>query len=142
MHLCKARALAALGFDDESILEFRLAVQAERDFPNVQSDGWLDFGEFVVRGRHTQLHGEILDLFAEFQRHHALVFPIQRFRFNAVQALIHEALGDAPRARQLAAEALKEAAAFTSGVARHPDIGLVAGQHRELLGAVSHLAAS
>lgn len=142
MHLCKALALAALGRHDEAVEEFRRAVQAERDFPNVRSDGWLDFGEHVVRRHHQQLYGEILELFAEFQHHHGLVFPVQRFRFHAVQALIHKALGNAPRARQLAAEALEAAAAFTSGIARHPSIGLVTGHRSELLDRLSRLAAS
>ena len=142
MHLCKALALAALGHDDLAIEEFRLAVQAERDFPNVRTDGWLDFGEHVVRRHLQQLYGEILELLAEFQQHHSLVFPVQRFRFYAVQALIHEALGNEPRARQLATDALEAAAAFTSGIARHPSLGLVTGHRSELLDRVSRLAAS
>src|SRR6516165_10699113 len=55
-HAQKAESLAKLGQTEAAIEEYRAALQRERDFPNVQTNAWLDFGWFVVEKRLTHLY--------------------------------------------------------------------------------------
>src|SRR5258708_1677279 len=41
-YLQKAESFAFLGQTEPAIREFRLALQAERDFPNVRTNAWLN----------------------------------------------------------------------------------------------------
>jgi tetratricopeptide (TPR) repeat protein len=49
-HSQKAESLAQLGQTEAAVKEYRAALQTERDFPNVQTNAWLDFGWLIVEG--------------------------------------------------------------------------------------------
>src|SRR5437660_2551800 len=66
-HAQKADSLAKLGQTETAIREYRAALQAERDFPNVRTQAWLDFGWFVVEKQLTALYSEVLQVLEEFR---------------------------------------------------------------------------
>ena len=128
VHGCRALALAALDNPDAAVAAFRLSLEAEREKPNVQTDSWLDFGEFVAVGARADLFDEALTVLAEFEGQRTVAFPVQRFRLHAIRAIILGASGERERARASAARALQEAAATHSGFSRHTKLGLVGQQ--------------
>lgn len=124
-HLQKAESLFRLGKIEPSILEFRLALQAERDFPNVKTQAWVDFPFFIVSQQCTDLFAEAVSVFEEFADESALAFPATRYRYFVVLALVAHANGEQASARQYAKEALAEASKERSGLRYHPTVGLV-----------------
>jgi tetratricopeptide (TPR) repeat protein len=52
-HAQKTDSLAKLGQLKAAIQEYRSALQAERDLPNIRTNAWLDFGWLVVEKQLT-----------------------------------------------------------------------------------------
>src|SRR5262249_12695215 len=63
----KAKSLAELGEIEAAIEEYRAALQAQRDFPNVRTNAWLDFGWLVVERQLTDLYAEVSQVSQEFR---------------------------------------------------------------------------
>src|ERR1043166_6834050 len=93
-HLQKAESLAGLGQIEPAIFEFRAALQAERDFPNVRTQAWLSFGSFAVERQLTHLYYEVSDVLREFRDESGLTFPIIEYKYAAINAIIAEFRGD------------------------------------------------
>ena len=83
-HLQRAQSLAKLGRTGPAIDEYRAALQAERDFPNVQTNAWLSFGWFAVEEQLTELYDEVL-VTIEVEKcsrdEVVLTFPIIEYRY-------------------------------------------------------------
>jgi tetratricopeptide (TPR) repeat protein len=124
-HLQKAKCLIALNDHGIAIDEFRSALQAERVFPSVRTSCWLDFPWFVVLHQKTQLHDEVRAILGEFHFKNGLTFPVERYRYAAIRALLADADGNQSEAREFARAALQSAASTHSGFAYHPRVGLV-----------------
>ncbi len=124
-HLQKAECLGKLGQIAQAIQEFRSALQAQRDIPNVQSKAWVIFPWFVVEYQLTELYDEATAVLEEFRDDSWPAFPDIRYRYCVVHSLVAEAYGDLPTAREYAIQALAEAAKDNSGLRYHPTIGLV-----------------
>ena len=124
-HAQKAAILAKLNDIDGAIQEYRAALQAEREFPNVHTNARLDFGWFVVKHDLAEFYDEALRTLGEFRDEAGLKFPATEFRYLAIQALIADSRGEKDHASGFARDALREAARVHSGVSRHPDVGLV-----------------
>jgi tetratricopeptide (TPR) repeat protein len=124
-HLQKAESLVSLGQIAAAIQEFRSALRAQRDIPNVQSTAWVIFPWFVVENQLTEFYDEALAVLEEFQEESWLSFPDIRYRYCVVHSLVAEANGDLPTAREYAIQALTEASKANSGLRYHPRIGLV-----------------
>jgi tetratricopeptide (TPR) repeat protein len=129
-HAQKAESLAKLGQTEAAIEEYRAALQRERDFPNVQTNAWLDFGWFVVEKRLTHLYDGITKVLEEFRDDDELSFPAIEYRYAAIQALIADARGEKSQARKFAETALAEAAKCHSGLRSHPTVGLVGSERK------------
>jgi tetratricopeptide (TPR) repeat protein len=127
-HLHKAEIFSALGENELAITEYRAALQAERDFPNVRTNAWLDFGWFVVEKQLSGLYGEVLEVFEEFRDRSELTFPALEYRYWAVRAIIADSRGDRMGARDFAEQALAQAAKEHSGLRYHAKLGLVGAQ--------------
>jgi len=124
-HLQKAAALAVLGQVDAAIDEFRRALQSERDFPNVRTNAWLDFGIFIVERELSDYFDEALLILEEFRDDSGVSFPSITHCYCVIRALIADARGDATMARDYARQALAEALKAHSGLSHHPRVGLV-----------------
>ncbi len=124
-HALKADSLAKLGQIEGAILEYRAAMQAERDFPNVRTNSWLDFGWLIVEYQLTGFYDEVSQVFQEFREEGGIRFPDIEYRYAAIQALIADARGNEVMAQEFAKHALAEAAKDHSGLRYHPTLGLV-----------------
>jgi tetratricopeptide (TPR) repeat protein len=129
-HAMKADSLATLGQIEGAIQEYRTALQAERDFPNVRTTAWLDFGCFVVEKQLTDYYEEVQQVLQEFREERGLKFPAIEYRYAAIQALLADARGENARAREFAKQALVEAAKDHSGLRYHPTVGLVGSERK------------
>ncbi len=127
-HDQKAKSLASLGQIEAAIQEYRAALQAERDFPNVRTNAWLNFGWLVVERQLTDYYDEVSQVLREFREEGGLSFPAEEYRYAAIQALLADYRGDSPRAREFAQQALAEAAKQHSGLRYHPRVGLVGSE--------------
>ena len=80
-----------------AIQEYRAALQVERDFPNVRTNAWLDFGWLVVEKQLTDFYEEVSQVLQEFREEGGLKFPATEYRYAAIQALLAEARGEMSR---------------------------------------------
>jgi tetratricopeptide (TPR) repeat protein len=141
-HLQKAESLAALGKPDAAIAEFRAALQAQRQLPNVRTQAWLDFGWFVVVERQqTDLFDEVATVLDEFRTVPSLSFPVEEYRYCTIRSLLAESRGDQPLAREFATRALAQATRDHSEFRYHPKLGLVGTQPAEIERRLKRLAA-
>jgi tetratricopeptide (TPR) repeat protein len=124
-HAQKADSLAKLGQTEGAISEYRAALEAERDFPNVRTQAWLDFGWFVLEKQLADFYDEASQVLQEFRDEAGLKFPAIEYRYSAIQALLAAAHGEKAMAREFAKQALAEAAKDNSGLRYHPKVGLV-----------------
>jgi tetratricopeptide (TPR) repeat protein len=141
-HLQKAECLARLGQIEPAISEFRAALQAQRDFPNVRTNAWLDFAWFVVEKQQTDLYGEVLEVFKEFRPESADPFPVIEYGYWAIKAIIAESSGEEANACEFAKRALAEASRQHSGLRYHAKLGLVGSQRPWVEGKLRWLAVS
>lgn len=123
-HEQRAKCLASIGQTSQAINEYRAALQAERDFPNVRTDAWLSLGWLVIEHGMTDLYDEVLSVLREFETD-SMPFPITRYRYLTIQALIADSYGNNVEARDFASGAISEAARDHSGFQYHAKLGLV-----------------
>lgn len=128
-HLQKALCLVELGKFDSAIIEFRSSLQAQRDMPNVGTTCWLTFPLFIVRNELVDHYDEALSVLEEFRNDSRnvsrLVFPIERYHYWAVLALIAKENDDIESAEKFAKNAIENASLQHSGFRYHPDVGVV-----------------
>jgi hypothetical protein len=106
----RAECLLALGEWSAATEAFRAAVDAEKTFPSVRTDAYLSFAFDVVTRNDRTLFDEV----SRVCRTHASEprpFPVQQFRWHAVQALLADAEQSTEVARTEASAALAAAAA-------------------------------
>jgi tetratricopeptide (TPR) repeat protein len=140
-HTQKAGSLAKLGRVDSAIEQYRRALQAERDFPNVRTNAWLDFGWLVVEKQLESLYGEAAQVLREFRQESDLKFPASEYRYFVIQALLADARNERERASGFAKQALAEATRVHSGLRYHPALGLVGPERATFEERISSLAA-
>jgi tetratricopeptide (TPR) repeat protein len=126
----------------KAIDDYRRALQAERDRPIVKTDAWLKFAWMIASERMAELYDEALAVLAEFSSPLALLFPLQRFQYNATRALIVESKGDRTSAQSFAAAALKDAATEHSGFSRHPTLGIARDPDEHVLQRLKAIASA
>lgn len=124
-YLQKAESLVATDFLSDAVDEYRASLEAERLFPGVKTGCWLLFPWFIVKHNIVVLYDEATDILQEFNRVDRLAFPIDRYRYAAICALLLSAKGEDDVSRKWAKEAMQHAKAEHSGFRHHPNIGLV-----------------
>lgn len=127
VYLQQADCWLGLGNVENAVGCYRKALQRERRFPKLKTDAFLGFGWMVVEGELTDLYEEAAAVLKEFRRPDDLLFPIDKYRFNAILALIDEDRGDYESAKNHAEVALEAAKQRVSGFRYHPKLGLVSG---------------
>jgi tetratricopeptide (TPR) repeat protein len=126
VHAQKADSLAKSGHIDAAIVEYREALQTERDFPNVRTLAWLDFGWLVVEKQLIDFYGEALQVLQEFRDEQSLKFPDIEYRYSVIQSLLADARGEKALSREFAKQALTEGAKVHSGCVIIQRSGLLA----------------
>jgi tetratricopeptide (TPR) repeat protein len=141
-HRQKAESLAKLGQIEAAVKEYRVALQTERDFPNVQTNAWLDFGWLVVERQLRDYYHEVSQVLDEFRDEDGLKFPAIEYRYAAIQALLADYRGEKAQAREFAQRAVVEAAKDHSGLHYHPTVGLVGSERNAFANRLRTLAGS
>jgi hypothetical protein len=137
----QAQCLSLLGDVESAIDAFRMALAAEKTFPNVKTQAWLNFGWFVLERGRADLHDEVLHVLIEFERRTAPMFPLETFRFHGIQALILANRGRAREAKEHARLAMEAATKNNSGFRYHPTVGLVSDLESPIARDIAVLAA-
>lgn len=86
----RADGLLALGEWAGPADAFRAALQAEATFPTVRTDAYLSFAFLVVTRDERPLFDEVARV-CQAHASEPRPFPVQQFRWHAVQALLTEA---------------------------------------------------
>lgn len=122
-YLQKAECLITLGKIEQAIDEMRNALQSEREYPNVETEAWLEFGWTAIIYQLSYLYDEVLGILNEFKSD--LIFPVDKYRWNAIQAIIADEKGNQSTAKKFASIALEASSLAHSGFRYHPKVGLV-----------------
>ncbi len=129
VHHQLGNCLLTIGDVDGALNEFRAAVIAERNYPNMRTGAWLAFGRLVAETERRDLYDEFLHYLAENKAARTfdakLSFPVDRYSLSATLAIINRDRGDLTTAKEFARQALAAANASNSGFRYHPALGLV-----------------
>lgn len=136
----RATALLTLGRVEEALSAYEAALARESEFPNLQTQAYLDLPYVVANCGIQEWYGRALELLLLHESR--LMFPVDRFRWNAARALIAAATGEPDSARIHAERALEAASRDQSGFRYHPSVGLVTSQYDEVVGKLKALFAA
>jgi tetratricopeptide (TPR) repeat protein len=137
-YLQKAECALALIGTEQAFWWFRKALQAEREYPNVRTNAYSRFAELVASEGRADLYDEALAVLHE--NRNLRLFPVDRYIFHGVHAVILSDRGKRDDARKHAELALAAASATTSGITRHANVGLVRDRGTSLHSQISALA--
>ncbi len=125
-YVMRAESRQALGETDSAFKDYMTALQLEKsECPNVHTTAWLDLPWLIVEQQKTELYDQAIEILSQGERGQSLTFPVTTYITNAVRAIIASHFGDDDTARQNASEALTACMASSSGLSRHPGVGLV-----------------
>jgi tetratricopeptide (TPR) repeat protein len=130
-HVDRATALLALGRIDEAVESYRAALTREAEFPNLQTQAYLDLPYLIATRGIRDNYGYAMELLEKYRGR--LMFPVDHFRWHAACALIAAEIHDPAAAKTHAQHALEAAALDHSGLRYHPTVGLVTEQYDGLV---------
>ncbi len=122
-YLQKAECLLTLGKIESAIDEMRNALQSEREFPNIKTNAWLEFGWTAITYQLSYLYDEAIEILNEFDSD--LMFPIDKYRWNVIQAIVEKEKANKIVAKKFALSALETESLSHSGFRYHQKLGLV-----------------
>ncbi len=102
---------------------FDLALSAEREFPQVKTQAYLDYSEIVIKTKNVDLFGRVKELLMD--RMDGLLFPIEKYKIFSILSVMSQHDGDAAKSKEFAEFADQNATAETSGLRYHKHLGLV-----------------
>ena len=119
----RAVAYLSQGKLTEALVAYERALAREASFPKLKTQAYLDLPFLVATNAVQDRYDAAVEV---LESHKArLMFPVDHFKWNAAQALIASARGDAEAARDFAKVAIEAAAMDSSGLRYHPTVGLV-----------------
>jgi tetratricopeptide (TPR) repeat protein len=130
-HVVRARALLALERVDDAIASYEAALAREREFPNILTQAYLELPCLIAERHLRARYDRAVEVLGEHQDRPT--FPIEHFRWNAVNAVLLAERGAADAARSFAQRALEAAEARHSGFQHHPSLGLVGEESADLI---------
>lgn len=129
----RSLAYVALGDAERAVLSLEQAIQCEKEHPGIRTPASIDL-PFLVATAHLPKHYELASaVLAERKSAAPLLFPEERFKWNAACALILHELGNSQMASAAAQAAIHAAAESSSGLVHHPTLGLVSAEHRSTI---------
>jgi|SRR5208283_3314975 len=120
----KASCLAKLGEIEQAIANYKHALKTERDFPNVKTNAFIQFGKLVVENTLTRFFDEALEELKELDSR-GIKFPSDVFQAFGIRSIIAAKRGETGKAKEFAKVALEAAAKAHSGLRYHSTVGLV-----------------
>lgn len=122
--LAKANAYIALNDIDKCISAFKEVLGREREFPQLQTDIYLDYPYLVAT---RKLNQEYVNAIKVLDEHIGrLTFPLDYFKWHAAKALINNDGLEAQRA-------LDAAKVKRSGFRFHQDVGIVGKEYEKTI---------
>jgi tetratricopeptide (TPR) repeat protein len=137
VHHHRAVCLLGLGEIQRALDSFREVFQTQRNFKGVLTGAHIDFGWFAITAPNPGIYDEALAVIEEFSHE---FFPVQRYRANAIRALIFDSRGQREQAQAYASAALDDAAATHSGYRYHARLGLVKSPDQIVLNKLKAIA--
>ena len=126
-------AYAALGEVEQAVLSLEQAIQHEKEYPGIRTPAAIDLPYLVATAGLSKHYGLASTVLAERKSLAPLLFPEERFKWNAACAMILHDLGNIEMATTAAKAAIQAAAESTSGLFHHPTLGLVSAEHRNTI---------
>jgi len=137
--LHQAEVHLSLGDKRKALESFQKALQRQREFPNVITPAWSEYGLLVATEKMSELFDDALKVLQEHKT--GLLFPIEQFLWYGIYALITDARGERQAAKEYAAKALHISGLTHSGLRYHPKLGLVEARYESLKATLRWLAA-
>jgi tetratricopeptide (TPR) repeat protein len=137
--LHQAEAHLSLGAKQKAIESFQEALQRQREFPNVITAAWSEYGLLVASEKMSELFDDALKVLQEHKT--GLLLPIEQFLWYGIYALITDARGEHQVAKDSAAKALHFSGLTHSGLRYHPKLGFVEARYESLKATLRWLAA-
>jgi len=128
--LHQADAHLSLGAKQKAIESFQKALQRQREFPNVITAVWSEYGLLVATEKMSELFDDALKVLQEHKT--GLLLPVDQFLWYGIYALITDARGEHQAAKDYAAKALHFSGLTHSGLRYHPKLGLVEARYESL----------
>jgi tetratricopeptide (TPR) repeat protein len=122
-HVDRATAYLAEHDIARAVEAYEAALRRETEFTNFRTQAYIDLPFLIVSHEIQSLYPRALELLKEHRGR--LMFPIDRFKWHAAQAIIADILGNHDLAFREADHALEQATREHSGFKFHPKIGLV-----------------
>jgi tetratricopeptide (TPR) repeat protein len=119
----RARAYLAQSRLEEALIAYESALAREEEHPNLLTVAYIELPYLVATRTVEKRYSQARELLAKHK--HRLMFPVDHFKWNAAQALIARALGQADSPYQHAKAALEAAERDHSGFRYHAGVGLV-----------------
>lgn len=129
-YLDQGHAYLSLGDKESALNSFRLALQRERDFPNVVTQAWIDYTFLVVEERAESFYEDALEVLKSHPPTSGS-FPVQAFCWFAALAMLSDLLQNPALAKESATKALEWSEVTHSGYRYHAQLGLVGTQWEE-----------
>jgi tetratricopeptide (TPR) repeat protein len=130
-HVDRATAFLALDRMADAIASYEAALAHEAEFPNVRTRAYLELPYLVATHGIREQYDRAIQI---LQSHEVrLTFPVDRFQWHAVHALIAADSGRVAVARAHAEKALEAAAYEDSGFRYHSTVGLVTGEYKSVI---------
>lgn len=135
----KASCLDKLGEIDQAVAFYQRALKTEREFPNVKTNAFIQFGRLVVENNLTKFFDEALEELKELDSR-GIKFPSDIYQAFGIRSIIAAQRGEADKAKDFAKIALRAAGKTHSGLRYHPTVGLVRGEETPFLKSVTAIA--
>ena len=135
----KATALINLGDFEGAVSSFKSALQREFEFPNLKTDAYIDYPLFIIRSKLYKYYKdayEVLNINED-----RLMFPVDKFRWYAVKAIIDDHFGNNEISKDFATIALVTAKIDKSGFEHHKHLGLVDNKYEDIIKQLISIAA-
>jgi len=111
------------GKEDSAIEYYKMAIDFEKIYPNVQTGAYLNYGELIVKSKRVSQYEDVEKIL--LGRYSSLAFPIQNFKVNSILSFINNYNGKKDIAKHYAELADQNANEKTSGFHYHKELGLV-----------------
>jgi tetratricopeptide (TPR) repeat protein len=137
-HVDRATAYLAQGRIPEAVASFESALSRESEFPKVLTQAFIDL-PFLIATRGIREHYDrALQLLSQHRAR--LMFPVDRFKWNAAHALIANHRGEP--FQEFSRTALAATQTEQSGFTYHPRVGLVGASLAETVRQMRRLCAA
>lgn len=119
-----------LGDETKAIDYYKKAVDFEKNYPNVQTQAYLDYSELIIKTKSLFEYDEVETILME--KLSKLVFPVDKYKVNSILSIINKHKNNADKAVFYAKLAEESASVETSGLTYHKFLGVVTEREKWL----------